>query len=90
MRARLLADSRGRRVHPNLSEANPSKLSAQEGAAKRGASELSPALQRWEKWKKLIKSRRDDRVLTSALRKWSCLQYRIKKSKGFSRLRSDR
>src|SRR5260370_7071435 len=26
-----------------------------------GASELSPALQRWEKWKKLSKSRRDDR-----------------------------
>jgi hypothetical protein len=32
-----------------------------------GATELSPALQRWEKWNKRIKSRRDDRVLT-----WRC------------------
>jgi len=35
MHARLLAGSRGLRVHPKLSEANPSKLSAQKGAAKR-------------------------------------------------------
>ncbi len=32
-----------------------------------GATELSPALQRWEKRKKWIKSRRDDRVLTHIL-----------------------
>jgi hypothetical protein len=35
MSARLEAGGRELRVHPKLSEANPSKLSAQEGAAKR-------------------------------------------------------
>ncbi len=34
-----------------------------------GATELSPALQRWEKWKERFKSRRDDRVLTHTLQR---------------------
>ena len=34
-----------------------------------GASELSPALERWEKWKKRLQSRRDDRVLTHTLQR---------------------
>src|ERR1035441_8303392 len=34
-----------------------------------GATELSPALQRWEKWKEGFKSRRDDRVLTHTLQR---------------------
>jgi hypothetical protein len=34
-----------------------------------GATELSPALQRWEKWKERLKSRRDDRVLTHTLKR---------------------
>ncbi len=29
-----------------------------------GTTELSPALQRWERWKEKLKSRRDDRGLT--------------------------
>src|ERR1017187_1621806 len=32
-----------------------------------GATELSPALQRWEKWSTRFKSRRDDRVSVHAL-----------------------
>ena len=32
-----------------------------------GATELSPALQRWAKWEERFKSRRDDRVLTHTL-----------------------
>ena len=34
-----------------------------------GATELSPALQRWEKRKERLKSRRDDRVLTNTLQR---------------------
>jgi hypothetical protein len=37
---------------------------AAQGSSLGGATDLSPALQRWEKWKKPLKSRRDDRVLT--------------------------
>jgi hypothetical protein len=32
-----------------------------------GATELNPALQRWEKWKKWLKSRRDNQGLTPTL-----------------------
>src|ERR1039458_8777014 len=35
-----------------------------------GATELSPALQRWEEWQERFKSRRDGRVLTHTLRRW--------------------
>src|ERR1035438_10356872 len=35
-----------------------------------GATELSPALQRWEEWQERFKSRRDGRVLTHTLKRW--------------------
>src|ERR1039458_143368 len=47
----------------NALERNPRKSSPG------GATELSPALQRWEKWKERFKSRRDDRVLTHTLQR---------------------
>ena len=36
--------------------------------APEGANQLSPALERWEKWSKTFKSRKDDRVLTQTLK----------------------
>src|ERR1019366_7348596 len=49
-----------------------------------GATELSPALQRWEKWEERFKSRRDDRVLTHTLQRWG------KSEQGFNSRRDDR
>jgi len=38
--------------------------------APEGRPALSPALQRWEKWKERFKSRSDDRVLVHTLQRW--------------------
>jgi hypothetical protein len=55
-------------VRENSFSSNPVERNVRESSPG-GASELSPALQRWEKRKKLIKSRRDDRVLTHTLQR---------------------
>ena len=55
-------------VRENSFSSNPVERNVPESSPG-GASELSPALQRWEKRRKLIKSRRDDRVLAHTLQR---------------------
>src|ERR1017187_45584 len=50
-------------VEPSTGECSPG-----------GATELSPALQRWEKWKERFKSRRDDRSSHFSAAAMACLE----------------
>src|ERR1019366_1528577 len=55
-------------VRENSFLGNPVERNARKSSPG-GATELSPALQRWEKWKERFKSRRDDRVLAHTLQR---------------------
>jgi hypothetical protein len=55
-------------VRENSFLGNPVEQNARKSSPG-GATELSPALQRWVKWKERFKSRRDDRVLTHTLKR---------------------
>src|ERR1019366_6584743 len=55
-------------VRENSFLGNPVERNARKSSPG-GATELSPALQRWEMWKEKFKSRRDDRVLAHTLQR---------------------